>query len=182
MPDILTIFTLSKSIRFIHWLFSRWQVVQASLTSEGQPCFLPADDLELCPHQLGRDESVCALRQAQQNANRRQRTPKERHLPGGRGGAGQVNSNKPTLTWIYQWLILGHSLMDEGQFQKCNFKGATWWAELTSICAQCTICSYHGNPPKHTGRLQAAPLHCRKETLPPAGKALKAAEAPWYTS
>lgn len=98
MPDLLTTFTLSESIQFIHWFFSRWQEVQASLTSEQQPYFLPADDLELSPHQLGRDERVCALGCAQQNVNRRQRTPQERYLPGGRGRPGQVNNHKPMLT------------------------------------------------------------------------------------
>lgn len=96
------------------------------------------------------------------------------------GGAGHIDNNKPMLTCIYQWLILGHCLMDEGSFKKRDFKRATWCAELTYICAQCTICSYHGNPPKHTGRQQAAPLQCRKGNLPPAGKALKAADALWH--
>lgn len=70
--------------------------------------------------------------------------------------------------------------MDEGSFKKRDFKRATWCAELTYICAQCTICSYHGNSPKHTGRQQAAPLQCRMGNLPPAGKALKAADALWH--
>lgn len=96
------------------------------------------------------------------------------------GGAGHIDNNKPMLTCIYQWLILDHCLMDEGSFKKRDFKRATWCAELTYICAQCTICSYHGNPPKHTGRQQAAPLQCRKGNLPPAGKALKAADALWH--
>jgi len=96
MSDLHATSSLPGSIQFICWLFSRWEVVQASLTSEEQPCFLPTDDLELFPHQLGRDESICAFGQAQQNANRRQkqRTPRERHLPGGRGRARQVNQQQ----------------------------------------------------------------------------------------
>lgn len=64
MPDLHATFSSLGSIPFICWLFSRWEVVQASLTSEKQPCFLPADDLEHRPHQLGRDGSVCAFGQA----------------------------------------------------------------------------------------------------------------------
>ena len=88
-------------------------MVQASLTSKEQPCFLLADDLEHCPHQLGRDESVCAFGRAQQNANRRQkqRTPQERHLPGGRGRARQVNQQQKHVNFDLPMTYSG-SLLD----------------------------------------------------------------------
>lgn len=88
-------------------------MLQASLTSEKQPCFLPADDLEHRPHQLGRDESVCAFGQAQQNANRRQkqRTPQERYLPGGSGRARQVNQQQKHVNFALPMTYSG-SLLD----------------------------------------------------------------------
>lgn len=99
MPDLHTTFPSSGSMQFTCWLFSRWEEVQVSLSSEEQPCSLPEGDLEHCPRQLGRDESVCAFGQAQQNANRRQkqRTPWERCLPGGRGRARQVNQQQKPI-------------------------------------------------------------------------------------
>lgn len=47
------------------------------------------------------------------------------------GEQDRLTNNKSTLTLIYQILILGHCLMDGGWFQKCNFKGATGFSELT---------------------------------------------------
>lgn len=77
-------------------------------------------DLEHWPHRLGRVELVHF---DEQSRRQKQRTPQERHLPGGRGRR-QVNHQQKHLNFDLL-RTYSRSLLDGWRLvQKCNFKGA----------------------------------------------------------